>query len=130
MRRSSITPSSSTWRWKNWGRSIRRTEPIQNPTHDLLREPAMIDMIDYGHDTIVMKPTHVSKSRFKAHALELFRQVEQSGHPIVITDRGIPVLRLAPYKDDLEAALASLKGSVLEYVDPMEPVDELDMDFA
>ena len=38
--------------------------------------------------------TPVSKSRFKAHALELFRQVEQTGKPIIITDRGIPVLRL------------------------------------
>jgi antitoxin (DNA-binding transcriptional repressor) of toxin-antitoxin stability system len=79
---------------------------------------------------MVIMDTHVSKSRFKAQALELFRQVEQSGHPLVITDRGIPVLRLAPYKDDLEAALGPLRGSVLEYDHPMEPVDDLDMDFA
>jgi PHD/YefM family antitoxin component YafN of YafNO toxin-antitoxin module len=31
--------------------------------------------------------TTVSKSRFKAQALELFRQVERSGKPIIITDR-------------------------------------------
>ena len=86
----------------------------------------MIDMFDYGHDTIVMMINHVSKSRFKAHALELFRQVEQSGHALVITDRGIPVLRLTPYKEDLESMLAPLRGSLLEYIDPFEPVDEPD----
>ena len=90
----------------------------------------MIDSLDHGHITMVIMDAHVSKSRFKAQALELFRQVEQSGHPIVITDRGVPVLRLAPFKDDLETALAPLRGSVVEYVHPMEPVDDLDMDFA
>jgi hypothetical protein len=32
-------------------------------------------------------PSTVSKSRFKAQALELFRQVERTGKPITITDR-------------------------------------------
>ena len=84
----------------------------------------MIDNLDYGHDTIVMKLAQVSKSRFKAEALELFRQVEKSGHAIVITDRGVPVLKLVPYKEELEEMLAPLRGSVLEYIDPMEPVIE------
>jgi prevent-host-death family protein len=86
----------------------------------------MIDMIDYGHDTIVMKPDQVSKSRFKAHALELFRQVEQSGQPIIITDRGIPVLKLTPYQEDPAAALLALRGTVLEYVAPTDSVAEED----
>ncbi len=30
----------------------------------------------------------VSKSRFKAQALELFRQVESSGEPLLVTDQG------------------------------------------
>jgi prevent-host-death family protein len=81
----------------------------------------MIDMFDHGHDTMVMKPSHVSKSRFKAHALELFRQVEQSGQPLVITDRGVPVLRLMPFAEDPNAALASLRDTILEYVDPTGP---------
>lgn len=87
----------------------------------------MIDRLDYGHDTIVIMGETVSKSRFKAEALELFRQVEKSGHPIVITDRGVPVLKLVPYKAELEDLLAPLRGSVVEYVDPMEPLPELDM---
>jgi prevent-host-death family protein len=40
----------------------------------------------------------VSKSTFKAKALELFRQVERTGTPIVITDRGVPVLTLSPFR--------------------------------
>lgn len=83
-------------------------------------------MLDYGHDTIVMKATKVSKSRFKAHALELFREVERSGQPIVITDRGIPVLKLSPYQDDPEAALAALRGTLVEYINPTESVGEED----
>jgi antitoxin (DNA-binding transcriptional repressor) of toxin-antitoxin stability system len=86
----------------------------------------MIDMLDYGHDTIVMKIDHVSKSRFKAHALELFRQVEQSGQPIIITDRGIPVLTLTPYQGDPDAVLTALRGSVLEYTNPTGSVGEGD----
>ena len=82
----------------------------------------MIDSLDYGHDTIVMKDTQVSKSRFKAEALELFREVERTGHPLIITDRGIPVLRLIPYKEDLDDMLAELRGAITEYIDPTEPV--------
>jgi prevent-host-death family protein len=69
-----------------------------------------------------MKINQVSKSRFKAHALELFRQVEASGHPIVITDRGIPVLKLSPYKEDPDAMLEELRGTVVEFANPFEPV--------
>ena len=92
-----------------------------------IAEPLVIDMLDCGHKDIVMKETKVSKSRFKAKALELFRQVELSGHAIVITDRGVPVLRLVPYQEDLETVLAPLRGSVVEYIDPFEPVDEPDV---
>ena len=84
----------------------------------------MIDMFDYGHETIVMTFNQISKSRFKAHALELFRQVEQSGQPIVITDRGVPVLKLTPYQEDPEGALLALRGTVIEYVAPTESVGE------
>jgi prevent-host-death family protein len=71
---------------------------------------------------MVMKPTYVSKSRFKAQALEFFRKVEQSGQPLIITDRGEPVLKLMPFAGDLQATLEDLRGSVVEFADPMEPV--------
>lgn len=64
----------------------------------------------------------VSKSRFKAHALELFRQVERTGKPIIITDRGTPVLKLSPYEEDPRAALRVLRETVVKYNAPTEPV--------
>ena len=68
----------------------------------------------------------VSKSRFKAQALELFRQVERTGKPIVITDRGTPVLKLSPYAEDPHAALRVLRESVVKYNAPTEPVGDGD----
>ena len=67
-------------------------------------------------------PLTVSKSRFKARALELFRQVERTGRPIIITDRGTPVLTVTPYHEDPEAALRVLRESVVKYDAPTNPV--------
>lgn len=64
----------------------------------------------------------VSKSSFKARALEYFRQVERSGKDLVITDRGKPVLKVTPYVRDPDEALKALRGSVIRYDDPMDPV--------
>ena len=69
-------------------------------------------------------PTTVSKSKFKAHALELFRQVEQTGKPIIITDRGTPVLTVAPYRADPNAAVKLLRESVVKYTAPTRPVGD------
>jgi prevent-host-death family protein len=64
----------------------------------------------------------VSKSQFKPKALEYFRQVEATGRELVITDRGRPVLKIVPYALDPDEALRALRGSVLRYDDPTEPV--------
>lgn len=64
----------------------------------------------------------VSKSSFKAKALEYFREVESTGKELVITDHGKPVLKIVPYSHDPEEALRSLRGSVIRYVDQLEPV--------
>jgi prevent-host-death family protein len=72
--------------------------------------------------TMDIMPHTVSKSRFKARASELFREVERTGKPIIITDRGTPVLKLAPYRDDPESALRVLRGSVMTYNAPTKPV--------
>lgn len=69
-------------------------------------------------------PSTVSKSRFKAQALELFRQVERTGKPIIITDRGKPVLRLVPYHEDPEAAVRMLRETVVKYRAPTKPVGD------
>jgi len=70
--------------------------------------------------------TQVSKSQFKAKALELFRQVEASGEPLVITDHGQPKLEVRPYHPSRRDPLEVLRGSVLRYNDPASPVAEED----
>ena len=64
----------------------------------------------------------ISKSRFKARALEYFRQVEDTGNELIITDHGRPVLKVIPYAADPARALAALRGSVLRFDDPTAPV--------
>lgn len=70
---------------------------------------------------------HVSKSKFKAKALEYFRQVEASGEPIVITEHGKPKLEIRKLPQHDMDPLEKLKGSVLWYDRPFDPaVDEDD----
>lgn len=68
----------------------------------------------------------VSKSQFKARALELFRQVESSGEPVVITDHGQPKLEVRRYAPPTCNPLDVLRGSVLRYDNPTAPVAEDD----
>ena len=64
----------------------------------------------------------VSKSQFKAKALELFRQVESSGQAVVVTDHGEPKVEVRPYKPVSRHPLETLNGSVLRYDAPTEPI--------
>lgn len=67
----------------------------------------------------------VSKTEFKARALELFRQVEATGESIVVTDHGKPALEIRPYRAAVKRdPLDVLRGSVLRYDDPLSPVDD------
>lgn len=67
-------------------------------------------------------PTQVSKSQFKAKALEYFRLVETSGKPLVVTDHGQPRLEVRPYRGEHPHPLDILKGCVLRYEAPTAPV--------
>lgn len=64
----------------------------------------------------------ISKSKFKAKALEYFRAIEQSGEPLIITDHGRPALEIRPYKKVAKDPLEQLRGSVLHYERPTDPV--------
>jgi prevent-host-death family protein len=70
--------------------------------------------------------SHVSKSKFKAHALEYFRTVEKTRKPLVITDRGKPVLKVSPYSEDPDEILKELRNSLVTYKDPTKPVAAAD----
>lgn len=64
----------------------------------------------------------VSKSRFKAKALEHLRDIERTGGELVITDRGRPVVKVVPYRtSEPDEILRSLRGSVRKLVDPTRP---------
>ena len=64
----------------------------------------------------------VSKSQFKPRALTFFREVEQTGKEIIITDRGKPVLKLVPYTENPDAWLHELRDTVKSYENPTEPL--------
>jgi prevent-host-death family protein len=71
----------------------------------------------------------VSKSEFKPKALAFLRQVEESGEPLVVTDRGRPVVRIEPYEPAADV-LERLRGCVVRYDDPLEPVADADWEAA
>lgn len=67
----------------------------------------------------------VSKSKFKPHSLEYFRRIEETGEPLIITDRGNPVLKIVPYRlADREDHLEFFRNTVLKYDRPTDPVAE------
>ena len=68
----------------------------------------------------------VSKSQLKTHLLTYLRVLEQDKKPLVITHVGKPVAKIVPYKGEQEDVLASLRGTVIAYKDPMLPVGEED----
>ena len=68
----------------------------------------------------------VSKSQFKAKALELFRAVESTGKAVIVTDHGRPAIEVRKYRDRRRDPLAILKGSVAAYSQPTEPVADAD----
>jgi antitoxin (DNA-binding transcriptional repressor) of toxin-antitoxin stability system len=78
---------------------------------------------DYGER---MNQEHVTKSQFKAKALEYFRKVETSGESVVITDRGEPTVEVRRYRSDKRSPLERLRGSVIEFREPTGPVGEED----
>ncbi|MFM0594633.1 MULTISPECIES: type II toxin-antitoxin system Phd/YefM family antitoxin [Paraburkholderia] len=68
----------------------------------------------------------VSKSEFKAKALEFFRQVESSGESVIVTDHGRPAVEVRVYRGIERSPLEVLRGTVLHYDNPTAPVGEND----
>ena len=71
-----------------------------------------------------MLKTTVSKSEFKAKALEYMRYVEQHNQTLIITDMGNPVIQIKSYstQDKLEDDLKFFRGTLKKYIRPMDPV--------
>ncbi len=69
----------------------------------------------------------ISKSKLKAQMLQIFRQIEQTGEEVIVTDNNRPVLRIQPIeqKRTVEEIFAPYKGKVIFYEDPDTPtIDE------
>lgn len=64
----------------------------------------------------------ISKTEFKAHALEVLREIEKSGKARIITDHGKPTIEIKKLRQRKESPLEILKGTVLEYHAFDEPV--------
>ena len=56
----------------------------------------------------------ISKTEFKAHALEVLREIEQSGKSRIITDHGKPTIEVKKLRQRKESPLEILKDTVLE----------------
>ncbi len=70
-----------------------------------------------------MHGNQVSKTEFKAKALEFFRQVEASGESVIVTDHGKPALEVRRFRSTDRNPLEVLRGTVVRYDNPTEPVD-------
>jgi antitoxin (DNA-binding transcriptional repressor) of toxin-antitoxin stability system len=64
----------------------------------------------------------VSKSVFKARALEFCREVESSGESLILTDHGRPVLEVRPYEENELNPMDTLRQSVVSYERPTDPI--------
>ncbi len=64
----------------------------------------------------------ISKSQFKPKALAYFRLVQETGKELIITDRGKPVVKIVPYTEDPDKELNLLRGTLVKYDNPTDPV--------
>jgi antitoxin (DNA-binding transcriptional repressor) of toxin-antitoxin stability system len=86
-------------------------------------------MIYQNQQEKVMANT-VSKSSFKPRALEYFRQIQEQGSELIITDHAKPVIKISPFRKDPHIILEELRNSVIQYDDPCEPVGQDDWDIS
>ncbi len=75
-----------------------------------------------GRESETMAVEHVSQTRFKAQVLTYLRKVQETEQPVVILDRGRPVVQVVPYRSEAEDILRILRGSVQRYDEPTKPV--------
>ncbi len=68
----------------------------------------------------------ISKSKLKAHMLRIFRELEQSGDELIITDRGRPALKIIPLNkgEKVRAIFADVEGKVAYHEDIETPTTD------
>ena len=69
-------------------------------------------------------PSSLPAAEFKTRCLELMDRVRETGMEYVVTKHGRPVAKLVPYVAPQRRSLfGALKGSVLAYERPFDPID-------
>ena len=68
----------------------------------------------------------ISKSSFKPQALKYFRQIQEDGRELIITDHAKPVIKIIPFKKEPNVILEELRNSVIHFDDPCKPVGQDD----
>jgi prevent-host-death family protein len=68
----------------------------------------------------------VSKSLLKGKMLEYFRQVEETGEELVVTDNGEPVVKVVPIRTRSSAAeiFADVRGRIVYHEDILAPTTD------
>ena len=68
----------------------------------------------------------ISKSKLKANMLRIFRDIEQTGEELIVTDRNQPVLRIQPIaqKKTVEEEFGTLQGKVIYRQDINAPTTD------
>lgn len=68
----------------------------------------------------------ISKSKLKAHMLQIFREIEKSGEEIIVTDHQRPVLRIQPIqqKRTVKEVFGHLQGKVIYHEDINTPTTD------
>lgn len=68
----------------------------------------------------------ISKSELKLHMFQIFRQIEESGEELLVTDGQRPVLRIQPIqqKRSVEEIFAEWQGKVVFHEDPNTPTTD------
>jgi len=70
------------------------------------------------------RTSRYAAAEFKARCLELMDRVRETGTEYVVTKHGKPVAKLVPYTENARPSFfGSLKGSVLKYERPFDPID-------
>ena len=107
---------------------------MPNILADMARAAGFQDHMHLGTSGIggsrVIQHWDVADDKFKAKALEYFRQIETSGEPIIVTDNGQPMLEVRRYAEPKRDPLHALQGTVLRYVRPTDPVADDEWDAA
>lgn len=68
----------------------------------------------------------VSKSVLKGKMLEYFRQVEETGEELIVTDNGRPVIKVIPIRARTSAAevFGDVRGRVVYHEDILAPTTD------